>query len=188
MFSLTTEALATLIERIIRGIERVGHNWTPARRKEGIQRVLAGGRGDAKKLQQRLSQLVTSWESDAPGIELQRDPLGSDALADLLGTTPGVARTLTAEGTGLSIAGQPADQTRYTVDGGEGAPGMVPREALRDVEVRTSPFDVSRGRFTGGQVELRTQGAGNACRFGRVGVGERPADAGADAGDREQAG
>ena len=60
-----TEALATLIERIIRGIERSGHNWTPARRKEGIQRVLAGGRSDAKKLQQRLSQLVSSWESDS---------------------------------------------------------------------------------------------------------------------------
>jgi len=61
----STEALATLIDRIIRGIERSGHNWTPARRKEGIQRVLAGGRGDAKKLQQRLSQLVNSWESDS---------------------------------------------------------------------------------------------------------------------------
>jgi hypothetical protein len=96
------------------------------------------------------------------GFELLRDPLGSSELADLLGTAPGVARTPTAEGTGLSIAGQPADQTRYTVDGGEGSPGMVPREALRDVEVRTGPYDVSRGRFTGGQVELRTQGAGNA--------------------------
>jgi len=61
----STEALATLIDRIIRGVERSGHNWTPARRKEGIQRVLAGGRGDAKKLQQRLSQLVNSWESDS---------------------------------------------------------------------------------------------------------------------------
>jgi len=61
----STEALATLIERIIRGMERSGHNWTPARRKEGIQRVLAGGRGDARKLQHRLSQLVNSWEHDA---------------------------------------------------------------------------------------------------------------------------
>jgi diguanylate cyclase len=63
----STEALATLIERIVRGMERSGHNWTPARRKEGIQRVLAGGRSDAKKLQQRLSQLVNSWESDSAG-------------------------------------------------------------------------------------------------------------------------
>src|SRR3954463_5434293 len=66
----STEALAILIERIIRGIERTGHNWTPARRKEGIQRVLAGGRGDARKLQQRLSQLVHSWEGDAPATAI----------------------------------------------------------------------------------------------------------------------
>ena len=59
------EALATLIERIMRGVERGGHTWTPARRKEGIQRVLAGSRTDAKRLQQRLSQLVNSWEGDA---------------------------------------------------------------------------------------------------------------------------
>ena len=73
-----TEALATLIERIIRGIERSGHNWTPARRKEGIQRVLAGGRSDAKKLQQRLSQLVNSWESDSAATPVA---LGDAAVA-----------------------------------------------------------------------------------------------------------
>ncbi len=61
-----SDVLATLIERIVRGIEKGGQNWTPARRKEGIQRVLAAGRGDARKLQQRLSQLVTSWEGDPP--------------------------------------------------------------------------------------------------------------------------
>src|SRR6185369_17465561 len=66
----SSEALATLIERIIRGIEKGGQNWTPARRKEGIQRVLAAGRGDAKKLQQRLSQLVNSWDGDPPATPI----------------------------------------------------------------------------------------------------------------------
>ena len=66
----SAEALALLIERIVRGIVRGGHNWTPARRKEGIQRVLSGGRGDPRKLQQRLSQLVSSWEADAPPTEV----------------------------------------------------------------------------------------------------------------------
>ena len=79
-----TEALATLIERIIRGIERSGHNWTPARRKEGIQRVLAGGRSDAKKLQQRLSQLVSSWESDSAPTPVA---LG-EAVAEVVPTRP----------------------------------------------------------------------------------------------------
>src|SRR5450755_2736758 len=47
-----SEVLATLIERIVRGIERGGHNWTPARRKEGVQRVLSSSRGDSRRLQQ----------------------------------------------------------------------------------------------------------------------------------------
>src|SRR4051794_4588973 len=79
-----TEALATLIERIIRGIERSGHNWTPARRKEGIQRVLAGGRSDAKKLQQRLSQLVNSWETDSAATPVAV----GDAAAAVVPTRP----------------------------------------------------------------------------------------------------
>ena len=60
-----SDALAALIERIVRGLERGGRNWTSARRKEGIQRVLAGGRSDPRRLQHRLTQLVNSWESDA---------------------------------------------------------------------------------------------------------------------------
>ncbi|MGZ5206046.1 MAG: diguanylate cyclase [Caldimonas sp.] len=64
------EALATLIERIVRGVERGGHNWTKARRKEGIHRVLAGSRSDPRRLQQRLAQLVNSWDSDTPATEV----------------------------------------------------------------------------------------------------------------------
>ena len=67
----STEVLATLIERIIRGIERSGHNWTPARRKEGIHRVLSNGRGDPRRLQQRLSQLVNSWEGDSAASTIE---------------------------------------------------------------------------------------------------------------------
>jgi diguanylate cyclase len=78
-----TEALSTLIERIIRGIERTGHNWTPARRKEGIQRVLASGRGDARKLQHRLAQLVNSWEGDTPAT-----PVGVAAAPAANATRP----------------------------------------------------------------------------------------------------
>ena len=53
-----------LIERLLRGMERGGANWTLARRKLGMQRVLDASRSDSRRLQQRLSQLVSSWESD----------------------------------------------------------------------------------------------------------------------------
>jgi diguanylate cyclase len=79
----TTEALATLIERIIRGIERTGRNWTPARRKDAIQRVLASGRGDPRKLQHRLAQLVNSWEGDTPAT-----PVGVAAVPAANATRP----------------------------------------------------------------------------------------------------
>ena len=59
-------AIAGLIERIVRGIERGSKGWTTARKKDSLQRVLAGSRSDAKRLQQRLGQLVASWDAE-PG-------------------------------------------------------------------------------------------------------------------------
>ena len=68
-------AIAALIERIVRGIERGSRGWTPARKKDSLQRVLAGSRSDARRLLQRLSQLVASWDGEA-------DALAEEAPAD----------------------------------------------------------------------------------------------------------
>jgi diguanylate cyclase len=57
-------AIAGLIERVVRGLERGSKGWTSARKKESLQRVLDGSRSDARRLQQRLSQLVGSWDTD----------------------------------------------------------------------------------------------------------------------------
>ena len=62
-------AIAALIERIVRGIERGSRGWTTARKKDSLQRVLTGSRSDAKRLQQRLTQLIASWDSDAGEAE-----------------------------------------------------------------------------------------------------------------------
>jgi diguanylate cyclase len=61
--------IAALIERIVRGIERGSRGWTTARKKDSLQRVLSGSRSDARRLQQRLSQLVASWDTDAGEAE-----------------------------------------------------------------------------------------------------------------------
>ncbi len=66
--------LATLIERVVRGLERGGRHWTTARKKDGLQRVLAGSRSDARRLQQRLTQLVSSWDDDRPDAGVQTEP------------------------------------------------------------------------------------------------------------------
>ncbi|HEV7915269.1 MAG TPA: GGDEF domain-containing protein, partial [Albitalea sp.] len=59
------EAWAELIGRIVQGVERRSRQWTPARKKDSLQRVLGGSRGDATRLQQRLRQLVASWDSES---------------------------------------------------------------------------------------------------------------------------
>lgn len=59
-------AWATLIERTMRGLERGGRQWTTARKKDSLLRVLGGSRSDARRLQQRLGQLLTSWDTDSP--------------------------------------------------------------------------------------------------------------------------
>jgi diguanylate cyclase len=60
-------AWAGIIERIARQIERGGRQWTSARRKDSLQRVLSGSRSDANRLLQRLQSLVTAWETDRAG-------------------------------------------------------------------------------------------------------------------------
>ncbi|MDM4764527.1 diguanylate cyclase [Pelomonas sp. SE-A7] len=61
------EALAGLLERLIRGLERGGRSWTVARKKDGVQRVLESNRSDQQRLISRLRQLVSSWDSDSAG-------------------------------------------------------------------------------------------------------------------------
>ncbi|MCW7540498.1 diguanylate cyclase [Aquabacterium sp. A7-Y] len=58
------EAWAALIGRLVKGVERGGRQWTSGRKKDSLQRVLDGSRSDAQRLQQRLGQLASSWDSD----------------------------------------------------------------------------------------------------------------------------
>lgn len=62
--------LADWIERVVRGLERGGRQWTAARKKDSLHRVLAGSRADVMKLQQRLGQLLAGWERDTPDSSL----------------------------------------------------------------------------------------------------------------------
>ncbi len=73
-------ALASLIERIVRGVQRGGRQWTTARKKDSLQRVLSGSRSDVQRLQQRLCQLLAGWESDT--IEGAVDPEALQAVVE----------------------------------------------------------------------------------------------------------
>jgi diguanylate cyclase len=113
-------ALAFLLERIVRGVERGGRQWTRARRKESLQRVLAGSRIDAQVLHRRLTQLVGSWDSDSldddaaaaaaqeatPAGSPTEPPGGADEWAPLVACLAGSVQTalLSSEASDLPAA------------------------------------------------------------------------------------
>jgi len=56
--------LVALLRRLVRGLDRSDRHWTLARKKEGLRTVFDKSGGDAQRLQQRLAQLLASWERD----------------------------------------------------------------------------------------------------------------------------
>ncbi len=62
--------LADWIERVVRGLERGGRQWTAARKKDSLQRVLSANRQDVTRLQERLTQLLGHWDKDQPDSTL----------------------------------------------------------------------------------------------------------------------
>lgn len=57
-------AWALLIERLAKGLGSPGRQWTLARRRESLKRVLDGSRSDAQRMHKRLDSLLTAWEED----------------------------------------------------------------------------------------------------------------------------
>jgi diguanylate cyclase len=61
----TDQAWTTLLDQLVRGLDRGHKQWTPARKKDSLQRVIDGSRSHPQRLRERLSQLVASWEHDS---------------------------------------------------------------------------------------------------------------------------
>ncbi|KGM39451.1 hypothetical protein JY96_03920 [Aquabacterium sp. NJ1] len=78
------ERWSNLITRILRGAERGGRQWTTARKKDSLKRVLDGSKSSATRLHQRLTQLVGSWDSDTLDNSLLE---GDEAAADTPATS-----------------------------------------------------------------------------------------------------
>jgi diguanylate cyclase len=94
-------AWAALIERVARGLERGGRHWTSARRKESLHRVLEGSRHDATRLQQRLQQLLASWDQDAA-------PSAVEPAADEAAQPPATSSPAASEGGAVAGDASPA--------------------------------------------------------------------------------
>ena len=86
-----------------------------------------------------------------------------DAIA---ATVPGVTAVTGADGdpAGFSVLGLSADQNSTTLNGSPFGASNLPRDASISTSVVTTPYDVSRGGFSGAQLNIRTGSGSNYIR------------------------
>ena len=106
-------------------------------------------------------------QPDASGTE--RMIATSEVPANLLGdlaamaaTLPGVTGTTNEDGSnGYSVLGLGADQNNATLNGMSFGGANLPRDASVSTSLVTSPYDVSRGGFSGAQMNIRSRPGSN---------------------------
>ncbi len=109
------ERWATLIGRILRGAERGGRQWTAARKKESLQRVLEGSKNSAQRLHQRLSQLLQSWDSDTLDDSLFDDVADGASAPTAAVSAPPATAMAAVSGTWPTSAEHATEQLYDTV-------------------------------------------------------------------------
>jgi diguanylate cyclase len=110
------ERWSTLISKILRGAERGGRQWTAARKKDSLKRVLDGSKSSATRLHQRLSQLVSSWDSDTLDSSLLE---GDEAAAAETASTS--AEQIDKDAAALSSAGKTLSPDDLRADSSQAA-------------------------------------------------------------------
>ena len=95
------------------------------------------------------------------------DQLGD--LAALAASMPGVQLIPGADGNpaGFSVLGLGADQNATTLNGMNFGGAAMPRDANVSTSLVTSPYDVSRGNFSGGQLNIRSRPRARTTSFAR---------------------
>jgi hypothetical protein len=90
-------------------------------------------------------------------------PAGLGDLAAMAASLPGFQYIPGADGAdpGFSAFGLGADQNNITLNGMQFGGANLPRDAAIASSVATSPYDVSRGGFSGAQMSLRTRPGSN---------------------------
>ena len=161
------DSLATLIESIVRGIERGGKQWTLARKKDSLQHVLSGSRGDATRLQQRLRQLVGNWESDSH-VDAAATPEAPETVAETVAAAPepsANAEPASAQPSTAAPAGAPTDASPRVV------------AALSQTVVRALPLKDSSGDLAAAIAQaaqrIQSDGASEAAASEVEGLCER---------------
>ena len=125
------QAWAALIDRLARALERGSRQWTPARKKDSLQRVLDSSRKDAQRLQQRLKQLLGAWENDTADASVEVEAAAEAPAADA--ARPPALRAVDAPADGRPAA---IDHQPKVVEALEGAlRAGLPPDQPRAVEL-----------------------------------------------------
>jgi hypothetical protein len=101
---------------------------------------------------------------DATAGFLTADQMGD--LAAMASAIPGVQLLLGADGAAdaFSVFGLGGDQNNTQLNGLNFGDAALPRDANVMTSLSTSPYDVSRGGFSGGQLQVRTRSGSNFIR------------------------
>jgi hypothetical protein len=104
---------------------------------------------------------ISGTERPIPTSDVPANLMGD--LAAMAATLPGV-QTVPGEGgdpNGYSVLGLGADQNNTTLDGMNFGGAGLPRDAAVASSLVTTPYDVSRGGFSGAQFSLRSRPGSN---------------------------
>ncbi len=113
---------------------------------------------------------VSRTEANQPDVSGTERQINNGAVAaDLLGdlaamaaSLPGVQAVQGDDGSnGYSVLGLGADQNNTTLNGMNFGGSNIPRDASVRSSLITSPYDVSRGGFSGGQFSISTRSGSN---------------------------
>ncbi len=125
---------------------------------------------DAIQVSERAALSRSDTVADVSGTEkaVTADPgfLNADQMGDLAAmaaSIPGVQLLLGADGAAdaFSVFGLGGDQNNTQLNGLNFGDASVPRDAAVSTSLSTSPYDVARGGFSGGQLQVRTSSGSN---------------------------
>jgi hypothetical protein len=129
-----------------------------------LDTVRAVAERDRVNRNERTPDVSGTEQSAAGNAAVAADQQGD--LNAIASTIPGVTPVLSAEGdpAGFSVLGLSADQNSMTLNGANLGSSTLPRDAQVSTSLVTAPYDVSRGGFSGGQLNVRSGSGTNFIR------------------------
>jgi hypothetical protein len=129
-----------------------------------LDTVRAVAERDRVNRNERTPDVSGTEQAAAGNAAVAADQQGD--LNAIAATIPGVTPVLSAEGdpAGFSVLGLSADQNSMTLNGANLGSSTLPRDAQVSTSLVTAPYDVSRGGFSGGQLNVRSGSGTNFIR------------------------